>query len=93
MAKKGFSGSTIAGVPTELAEKEMVEELDLDLDDSGPYEEIDEDINAEDDQVPNNRPPVRRLPSFIPLNSGEIDNFQNNDKDVQEDEEFEERLI
>ena len=86
---------SIADVPTEIAEKEVVEELDLDLDDSGPYEEIDEDINEDDDkQVPNNRPPVKRLPSFIPLSSGEIDNFQNNDKDVEEDEEeFEERLI
>jgi len=95
MAKQGYK--TAASVT--MQEKEVPEDNDLDLDDSGPYEEIDEDVDeTESDIVIDmiNRPPVRRLPSFIPLTSGQ--SFQTDDKNValpeeEEEEEYEERLI
>lgn len=97
MAKQGYK--TAASIT--MQEKEVPEDNDLDLDDSGPYEEIDEDVDeTESDIVIDmiNRPPVRRLPSFIPLTSGRIDSFQTDDKNValpeeEEEEEYEERLI
>ena len=73
----------------------LFEENDLDLDDSGPYEEIDEDIEENEPEMIN-RPPVRRLPSFIPLTLGQIDNLQADEGIVQvpeEEDTYEERLI
>ena len=98
MAKQGYK--TAASVTMQEEEKEVPEDNDLDLDDSGPYEEIDEDVEeTESDIVIDmiNRPPVNRLPSFIPLTSGQIESFQTDDKNValpeEEEEEYEERLI
>ena len=97
MAKQGYKTAQLVAMQEE--EKEVPEDNDLDLDDSGPYEEIDEDIDeTESDIVIDmiNRPPVRRLPSFIPLSSGQIGSFQTDDKNVplpEEEEEYEERLI
>merc|ERR1712203_307622 len=99
MAKQGYK--TAASVTMQEEEKEVPDEdNDLDLDDSGPYEEIDEDVEeTESDIVIDmiNRPPVNRLPSFIPLTSGQIESFQTDDKNValpeEEQEEYEERLI
>ena len=97
MAKQGYK--TAASVPMQEEEKEVHKDNDLDLD-TTPYEEIDEDVEeTESDIVIDmiNRPPVNRLPSFIPLTSGQIDNFQTDDKNValpeEEEEEYEERLI
>ena len=76
LAKQGWTGIALVEDPKEEAE--------ADLDDSGPYEEIDEDPEPE-------RPPIGELPSFIPLesnNPSEESPIENKDE-----EEFEERLI
>ena len=95
MAKQGYKTAQLVAMQEE--EKEVPEDNDLD---TTPYEEIDEDVEeTESDIVIDmiNRPPVNRLPSFIPLTSGQIDSFQTDDKNValpeEEEEEYEERLI
>ena len=74
----------------------------VDLDDSGPYEEIDED-DYEDHLVANTRPPLGRLPSYISLSSSASNanmsttttssQFVVENQVEEPDEEFEERLI
>jgi len=73
----------------------------VELDDSGPYEEIDED-DYEDHQVANTRPPLGRLPSYISLSSSASNanmstttssQFVVENQVEEPDEEFEERLI
>ena len=73
LAKQGWTG---LGTASELSRGQRVQSGSTnadggdrgDLDDSGPYEEIDEDDEEEavDDTVLR-RPPVGELPSFIPL--------------------------
>ena len=58
----------------------------IDLDDSGPYEEIDEDSEEE---VFANRPPLGPLPAYISLSLSETPKPLEPD----EEEEFDERLI
>ena len=91
LAKQGWTGVAVT--------KEKV----VDPDDSGPYEEIDEE-EEEAEVVP--RPPIGELPSFIPLGNCSSDEegvegkATESNKDthiladgVQEEEEYEERLI
>lgn len=75
LAKQGWSGM---GATTEKSNP-------IDLDDSGPYEEIDDDFD--DDPK---RPPIGTLPSFISL-SGSADD--KTDEPPEESEDFDERLI
>ena len=70
LAKQGWTGVAAVSEPTSSA---VVQESNGDLDDSGPYEEIDEGDEEEDgdnavaDDTVLRRPPVGELPSFIPL--------------------------
>lgn len=70
LAKQGWSGMGATS-----------EKVGVDLDDSGPYEEIDDDYDPK-------RPPIGTLPSFISL-SGSADDKT----DAPEPEDFDERLI
>ena len=67
LAKQGWTGVAAVSEPSRA-----LVQGNGDLDDSGPYEEIDEgdeedDDNAAADDTVLRRPPVGELPSFIPL--------------------------
>jgi hypothetical protein len=97
LAKKGWTG--VGAVRGECN--------DVDLDDSGPYEEIDEGNSEEegDSSIVSTRPPLGRLPSFIPLSRDSDDDEEKKaeEKEIAQlspihdgkegDEEYEERLI
>lgn len=58
LAKQGWTGVALLDLPTE----KMSQSQTSDLDDSGPYEEIEEDITEKIE-----RAPIGRLPSYISL--------------------------
>ena len=88
MAKQGWSGMGAV-----QDSKAPLATCNADLDDSGPYEEIDEDEPPEVDGA-EKRPALGRLPSFISLNSTHTPEDANEiNQDNNKTEEFEERLI
>ncbi len=66
-------------------EEKRAEDKEEDMDDSGPYEEIDE----EDEPA---REPIGDLPAFIPLETGG-DAQEDEERGTEEDEKIDERLI
>ncbi len=91
LVKQGWTG--VAAVrDADLDDKNQA--IDGDSDDSGPYEEIDEDDGDDvgGGDYLKSRPPVGELPSFIPLGKDSDEDEVNEPGDGKEDS-FEERLI
>jgi len=99
LVKQGWSGIGAVQDNTSNGEPKKVCAPLVDLDDSGPYEEIDDDDDYEEDHQIATRPPLGRLPSYISLSSTASDATMTTSHLIvenhveEEEEEFEERLI
>ena len=98
MAKQGWSGMGAVQEATEDDSKptptSTSNRISHFLDDSGPYEEIDDVDEDEDDNddLRIKRPPIGPLPTYISLSKND-DLIEAPENPVQDEEEFDERLI
>ena len=97
MVKQGWSGMGAVQETTEDDSKPNFTSNRVShfLDDSGPYEEIDDvDEDEDDNDLRSRRPPIGPLPTYISLSKND-DLIEAPENPVQDDgeEEFDERLI